>query len=116
MEREIEALISMECLEFKDPETKLDMSIWQKTTLHMVFDVRQDLARKGPLVVGDHLLDLFDIQVYSSTVKAISVQLLHVILHKAGLCQLCGDSGNAFPNAYTNEKVFVKKAGKEFGK
>ena len=82
----------------------------------MVFDVKQDLTRKGRLVAGGHLLDLFDIQVYSSTVKSISVQLLHVISHKAGLRQLCGNIGNAFPNADTKEKAFVRKAGKEFGK
>eukprot|EP00957_Ditylum_brightwellii_P121016 9229095-Ditylum_brightwellii.AAC.2 len=57
-----------------------------------------------------------DTPVYSSTVKSISVQLLHVISHKASLEQLCGDIGNAFPNTFTNEKVFVGMTGPEFGK
>ena len=60
-------------------------------------------------------MDMLDIQVYSSTVKSISIQLLHVISHKDNLEQLCGDIGNAFPNAYTNEKVYIPRAGLEFG-
>ena len=117
MDKEVEALLELDCFEFKPAahHEKLD-DTWQRTTLHMVFDVKQSLARKARLVAGGHLIDMLDIQVYSSTVKSISVQLLHVISHKAGLEQLCGDIGNAFPNAYTNEKVYIRKAGPEFGK
>ena len=53
--------------------------------------------------------------VYSSTVKSISVQLLYVIAYKASSRQICGDIGNVFPNAYTNEKVYISAAGPEFG-
>ena len=70
---------------------------------------------KCRLVAGGHLVDILDIQVYSSTVKSISVQLLNVISHKANLEQLCGNIGNAFPNTYSNEKVYIPKAGIEFG-
>ena len=78
------------------------VEFWQITTLHMLFDVNQSLQRKFCLVAGGHLVDMLDIQFYLSTVKSISVQLLHVISHKDNLEQLCGDIGNAFPNAYTN--------------
>ena len=117
LEKEIKSLLDLDCFEFKPfgYHEKLDNS-WQKTTLHCIFDVKQDLTRKCRLVAGGHLVDVTDIQVYSSTVKSISVQLLHVISHKAGLKQLFGDIGNAFPNAFTEEKVFVVKAGPEFGK
>ena len=117
LEKEIKSLLDLDCFEFQPfgYHEKLDDS-WQKTTLHCIFDVKQDLTRKCRLVAGGHLVDVTDVQVYSSTVKSISVQLLHVISHKAGLKQLCGDIGNAFPNAYTEEKVFVIKAGPEFGK
>jgi hypothetical protein len=47
-------------------------------------------------------------------VKSISVKLLHVISHKKQLRQLCGDIGNAYVNAFTNEKVYAR-AGPEFG-
>ena len=60
-------------------------------------------------------MDMMDIHVYSSTVKSISVQLLHVISHKSNLKQLCVDIGNALPNAYTKEKVYIPKAVVEFG-
>ena len=81
----------------------------------MVFDLKQSLQSKCFLVSRRHLVDMMDIQVYSSTVNSISVQLLHVISHKANLKQLCGDIGNTFPNAYTKEKVYIPKAGVEFG-
>jgi hypothetical protein len=115
-EKEVKALLGLDCFEFH-PEGyhKTLGEGWQRTSLHMVFDVKQDLTRKCRLVAGGHLVDMLDIQVYSSTVKSISVQLLHVISHKANLEQLCGDIGNAFPNAYTNEKVYIPKAGIEFG-
>jgi hypothetical protein len=55
-----------------------------------------------------------DHSAYSSTVKGISVKLLHVIAHKADLSQLCGDVSLAFVNAFTNDLVYAI-AGPEFG-
>ena len=112
--KEVDDVIALDCFEFKEAGYNPGGD-WQRATLHIVFDVKHDLRRKSRLVAGGHLVDLIDTPVYSSTVKSISVQLLHVIAHKAGLQQLCGDIGNAFPNAYTNEKVYVPRAGKEFG-
>ena len=80
----------------------------------MVFDVKHDLRHKARLVAGGHLIDVLDNQVYSSTVKSISVQLLHLISHQMKLEQLCGDVGNAFVNAFTKEKIYAI-AGPEFG-
>ena len=114
MKKEVDDLASLDCWDYKE-EGFVPGEGWQKTTLHMVFDVKHDLRRKSRLVAGGHLVDLIDTPYYSSTVKSISVQLLHVIAHKLDLKQLCGDIGNAFPNAYTNEKVYVPKAGPEFG-
>mmetsp|Transcript_25890 Transcript_25890/g.30071 ORF Transcript_25890/g.30071 Transcript_25890/m.30071 type:complete len:191 (+) Transcript_25890:856-1428(+) len=117
MKKEVDSLlIDMDCFEFKE-EGHCPGEEYQKTTLHMVFDVKHDLLqRKSRLVAGGHLVDLIDTPVYSSsTVKSISIQLLHVIAHKANLKQLSGDIGNAFPNAHTGEKVYVTKAGPEFG-
>ena len=114
MRLEVGALVDLDCFEFKSKGWKPEDPGFQKTTLHMVFDVKHDLRRKARLVAGGHLVNVVE-PVYSSTVKSISVQLLHVIAHKAGLRQLCGDIGNAFPNAYTNEKVYIPAAGPEFG-
>jgi hypothetical protein len=79
-----------------------------------VFDVKQDLCRKARLVASGHLVDALDHDIYSLTVKGISVKLLHVIAHKANLKQLCGDVANTYVNAYIKEKVYAK-AGPEFG-
>jgi hypothetical protein len=113
IKKEVQALTDLDCFEFKERDFKLDQS-YQRTTLHIVFDVKQDLRRKARLVAGGHLIETLGHQVYSSTVKGISVRLLHVIAHKAGLKQLVGDVGNAYVNADTNEKVWAR-AGKEFG-
>jgi Reverse transcriptase (RNA-dependent DNA polymerase) len=110
---EIGGLIKLDCFEFK-PKTFTCGADYQKTTLHMIFDVKHDLRRKARLVAGGHLVDAFDIDIYSSTVKSISVKLLHVIAHKMNLKQLCGDVASAYVNAYTNEKVYAV-AGPEFG-
>ena len=114
IDKEMGALIKMECFQFKHAGFNPGDG-WQKTTLHIIFDVKQDLRRKARLVAGGHLLDLLDTPTYSSNVKGISVRILHVIAHKANLRQLCGDISNAFPYAETNEKVFIPKAGPEFG-
>ena len=45
----------------------------------MIFDVKTDLRWEARLVDGGHLLELLDTEVYSSTVKGISVKLLNVI-------------------------------------
>eukprot|EP00957_Ditylum_brightwellii_P078966 6005207-Ditylum_brightwellii.AAC.1 len=58
-------------------------------------------------------MDILDNEMYSSTVKGISVKLLHAIAHSETLDVLCGDIGNAYVNIYTTEKVYAK-AGLEF--
>jgi len=41
-------------------------------------------------------------------VKEISVQLLDLIADAQGLEVVCGDIGNAFIQAYTNEKIYTR--------
>ena len=113
MALEMDSLIKMDCFKFHD-KTYNPGPDYQRTTLHIIFDVKQDLRRKARLVAGGHLVDLVTAPTYSSTVKSISVQLLHLIAHKHNMKHLCGDIGNAYVNAYTNEKVYAK-AGPEFG-
>lgn len=113
IKKEVQALVDLDCFEFREKGYIPDDS-YQKTRLHLVFEVKQDLRRKARLVAGGHLVDALDNQTYSSVVKGISVRLLQVIAHKNGMKQLMGDVGNAYPNAYTNEKIYCK-AGPEFG-
>jgi hypothetical protein len=114
IKREIDTLMELKCFDFKAPGYNPGPD-FQLTKLHCVYDVKHDLRRKARLVAGGHLIDVpTDVQIYSSQVKPISVKLLHVISHKMGLKQLCGDIGNAYVNAYTSEKVYAV-AGNEFG-
>ena len=106
-------ITGLEVLDFRGKDL-VSGSEYQKTTLTLIFDVRQDLRRKARYVAGGHLVDALDNNIYSLTVKGISVKLLHVIAHKAKLKQLCGDVACAFPNTFTNEKVYAY-AGSEFG-
>ena len=77
---EIKALLDLDCFYFFSAGHQTTLGDgWQRTTLHMVFDAKQSLQRKCRLVAGGHLVDMMDIQVYLSTVKSISVQILHVI-------------------------------------
>jgi hypothetical protein len=110
---EIDSLVNLECFDFHSANYHPGED-FQWTTLTMIFDVKQDLRRKARLVAGGHLVDSLDNDVYSSTVKGISVRLLHVIAHKQKLDLLCGDVGNAYVNSYTNEKVY-SRCGPEFG-
>ena len=73
----------------------------------MIMNIKQDLRHKCRLVAGGHLIDALDHDIYSTTVKSISVKLLQVIAHNANLEILCGDIGNAYVNAYTNKKVYT---------
>ena len=114
IELEMSALYDLKCFEFKEKGFIPD-SPYQKTNLRIIFDVKADtLRRKARLVAGGHLIDPLDHQVYSSTVKGISVRILHVIAHSQNLKALCGDISNAFVTATTPEQVYCI-AGPEFG-
>ena len=114
MKLEIQSLNDLECFEFQ-PKDYSPAKEYQKTTLMMIMNVKQDLKHKCRLVAGGHLIDALNHDIYSTTVKSISVKLLQVIAHKANLEILRGDIGNAYVNAYTNEKVYPI-AGNKFGK
>jgi len=67
----------MNCFSYHEMGYKSDRNEgYQWTHVHMIFDVKTDLRRKARLVAGGHLLELFDTEVYSSTVKGISAKLL----------------------------------------
>eukprot|EP00957_Ditylum_brightwellii_P115155 8782300-Ditylum_brightwellii.AAC.1 len=68
MALEVDALKEVECFDFWDAGDR-PAGNYQCTTLHMVFNCKQDLRRKARLVAGGHLINLLDNKVYSSTVK-----------------------------------------------
>lgn len=115
IDKEMAALYELDCFEYREKGYRPQQEEgYQWTRVHMIFDVKTDLRRKARLVAGGHLLEIFDTEVYSSTVKGISVKLLHVIAHQNNLKALCGDVGNAFVTAETREEVYFI-AGREFG-
>ena len=61
----MKALMGLDCFEFhkNGHNEKLDGS-WQRTTLHMIFDVKQDLTTKARLVAGGHLVDIMNIKCF----------------------------------------------------
>ena len=65
---EIDSLLEMNCFDFK-ARNFVPGREFQRTTLHMSFDVKQDLRRKASIVAGGHQLDIIDTPTYSSTVK-----------------------------------------------
>eukprot|EP00957_Ditylum_brightwellii_P032867 2491902-Ditylum_brightwellii.AAC.2 len=113
MALEIKALQDMNCFKFRDAGD-IPPGGYQHTTLHMVFDSKQEMRRNARLVVGGHLVKLLDNEVCSSTVKGIIVKRLHVLAHSTGLDTLCSNIGNAYVNAFTMKKVYAI-AGLKFG-
>ena len=101
MKLEIQSLNNLECFEFH-PKDYSPTKEYQKTTLMMIMNVKQDLRHKCQLATGGHLIDALDHDIYSTTVNSISVKLLQVIAHKSSLDFFCGNIGNAYVNAYTN--------------
>jgi hypothetical protein len=113
IEKEMSQLIRLKRFDFK-PTNHNPGDDYQKPKLRLIFGVKQDLRRKARLVAGGHLVDVLDNHSYSSTVKGVSVKLLHAVAHQQDQNQLCGNVMNAFVQAYANEKVYAV-AGLEFG-
>ena len=117
IEKEVATLIAMKYFRLPTPDEcgKLKTENgWQHAPLRMIFDVIHDLRHKARLVVMGNQVDPHGLATRATVVKGISVRLLDLIEHRDGLETLCGDIGNAFINAETNEKVFTK-LGPEIG-
>lgn len=82
---------------------------------HMVFDIKMDLTRKARFVAGGHMTDPPRESTYSSVVSRDSVRLAFLIAALNDLNVLVGDVQNAYLNAPTKEKIYIKSAGPEFG-
>ena len=63
-EKYIKAIMDLECFVFPPAGHHLKLGRgWQGITLHMIFDVKQDLNRKCKLVAGGYLVDMMYIKV-----------------------------------------------------
>ena len=85
----------------------------QQIPYRIVFDVKMDLTRKARICAGGHKTDPPSSITYASVVSRDSVRIafLYAALHD--LPVLAGDIGNAYLNAETKEKVYIK-CGNEF--
>ena len=83
---------------------------------HMVFDIRMGtLERKARFVAGGHMTDEPTESVYSSVVSRDTVRLAFLLAALNDVDILVGDVQNAYLNADTSEKIYIKSAGPEFG-
>jgi len=116
IEKEVGGLIAAQCFRFlpKGSPRPGDPGEYQYCPLQLVFDVKTCGKRKARMVAGGHVTDASGVNTASSTVEPLSVRLLHLIRDKENLEVLCGDISQAFIQAYTKEKVFVR-CGPEFG-
>ncbi len=87
---------------------------YQEAPLRMIFTVKPDLRRKSRMVLGGHKVNSSEYNCHSSVVQLNSIRLLNVIAKSQNLECLAGDIGNAYLNAETKEKIFVR-CGPEFG-
>ena len=88
---------------------------YQFIRLHFVFDVKFDGRRKARLVAGGHMTFVPDGEAYSSVVSIKGLRICIFLAELNGLKIMAGDTGNAYLEAYMQEKVYVI-AGPEFGR
>ena len=114
VKKEVAALIQHGCFEFHDSKGFKPSDDFQYCHLHFVYEVKTDLRQKARLVCNGSTVDPKGLSTRATVVKGISVRLLDLIAEAQGLEVLCGDIGNAFIQATTNEKVYTR-VGNEFG-
>ena len=81
--------------------------------VHLVYDVKQDGRRKARLVAGGHMTGPNTDTYYSSVVSLRDMRMMIFLAELNSMELIAADIGNAYLEAYTNEKVrFI--AGREF--
>ena len=88
---------------------------FKKIRTHLVFDVKHNGRHKARMVADGHLTDIALESVYSGVVSLRGLRLLIFIAELNKLETWATDIGNAYLEAYTDEKVYII-AGPEFGK
>ena len=115
MVKEMMALEKAKVFTYFPPNHKMGAE-YQFCPLRMIFDVKQeDLRRKARMVAGGHVINATMYESYASVVQIRTIRLLETIAMNEDLKFMTGDIGNAFVQAFTNEKVY-SIAGQEFGK
>ena len=81
--------------------------------VHFVYDCKHDLRRKARMVAGGHMTTAGN-DSYSGVVSLRSIRICLLLGELNDLKIGAGDVGNAYLEAYTQEKVYII-AGPEFG-
>ena len=87
---------------------------YKKINLHFVYDVKHDGRFKARVVAGGHLTETPVESIYSGVVSLRGIRIVTFIAELNDLEVWQTDIGNAYLEAYTDEKVYVI-AGPEFG-
>eukprot|EP00957_Ditylum_brightwellii_P060137 4566950-Ditylum_brightwellii.AAC.1 len=74
--------------------------------VHLVYDVKQNGQHKARLVAGGHITGP-NTDTYYSSVVSLRVMRMMIFLDKLnGMELIAADIGNAYLEAYTNEKIY----------
>ena len=93
-------LIHHKFFEFESPNFKPSKE-YQYCRLHMVYDVKPDLAHKARLVCDGRRIDPSGISTHATVVKGVSVRLPDIVADYRNLRVITGDIGNVFIQTYT---------------
>ena len=99
---------------FRDISNGIKPKGYKKIRYHIVYAVKHDLRRKARLVADGNLTETPLTSVYSSVVSLRGLRLCLFLAEHNGLQAWSTDIGNAYLEAFTDEKVYVV-AGDEFG-
>ena len=86
---------------------------YKRIRVHLVYNIKHDLRHKARCVADGHLTAPCG-DSYSGVISLRTLRLALTIGELNGLKVMVGDIGNAYLEAYTNEKVYII-AGPEFG-
>ena len=87
---------------------------YKKIRVHLVYAAKHDGRYKARMVADGHLTDIPIDSVYSGVVSLRGLRLVTFLSELNGLKLWATDIGNAYLEAYTQEKVCIR-AGPEFG-
>lgn len=114
LRKETEALLEYKTFQPDDRTLKeLKGDGYQKLPLRAIFTAKACGRHKARLVIGGHLVDSEDLDVYASNMKTVSSRVLLTIAAANDLTVVTGDIKNAYLYAYTKEKICIT-IGEEF--
>ena len=103
--KEMLAMENMDVFKLLEKDKPFNRFTHQFAPLHLVFDVKFDGTHKAHYVIGGNRVDSSEFSAYASVVKTENIRILLTLAAKFNLHTMCGDVGNAYLNAYTEECI-----------